>query len=139
MIMIMTIIIIVIMKMIIMTRIMTIMIIIIIIIIIIITRFHALDAVARARGWRLLAFTKSGCPAAAAAVAFDFPHGGPARAYPECAEWARLLRRRPAAADRSPPTHIDPRGAHGMPGCMPHRAGPGRAGPGRFRRGLPED
>ena len=97
MIMIMTIIIIVIMKMIIMTRIMTIMIIIIIIIIIIITRVHALDAVARARGWRLLAFTKSGCPAAAAAVAFDFPHGGPARAYPECAEWARLLRRRLAA------------------------------------------
>jgi hypothetical protein len=50
--------------------------------------FPSLDMVARDRGWRLLSYTKSGCPAIS--IPQDYPYS-PDRRYHECDEWMRLL------------------------------------------------
>jgi hypothetical protein len=58
--------------------------------------FPSLDMVARDRGWRLLSYTKSGCPAIS--IPQDFPYS-PDRRYHACDEWMRLLSAR-LAEDR---------------------------------------
>ncbi len=58
--------------------------------------FASLDMVASDRGWRLLSYTKSGCPAII--IPQDYPYS-PDRRYHECDEWMRLLSTR-LAEDR---------------------------------------
>ena len=50
--------------------------------------FLPLDMIARERGWRLLSYTKSGCPGISIPQHFPFT---PDNRYHDCDEWMRLL------------------------------------------------
>jgi hypothetical protein len=87
--------------------------------------FFALDTVALKRRWRLLAYTKSGCPALL--IPNWFPYSSTYGAYAECDEWTRLLDAR-LAADRPDYVLLSFSHAYVHPGFRPLAPTEWRAG-----------